>query len=107
MTLNEIKALLVSADPNIKHYFSMHGSDEPYSYWEETRQIGRVCDDRHGVADQAWRFYVHRFTKTEGDQTAAAIFEALDGDPRTTVRWVTDFDKDSGFIHHIFECEGF
>ena len=107
MTLGEIKALLVSADSGIKHYFSMHGDEDPYSYWEETRQIGRVRDDRHSAADQAWRFYVHRYTKTEGDPVAAAIFEALDADPRTTVAWRTDFDKSSGFIHHIFECEGY
>ena len=107
MTLNEIKALLVTADPNIKHYFSMHGSEEPYSYWEETNMLPFTGDDRHAIGDQAWRFYVHRFTKTEGDAIAGAIFAALDGDPRTTVRWVTDFDRDSGFIHHIFECEGY
>ena len=107
MTLTEIKAMLVSADANIKHYFSMHGSEESYSYWEETQQIGPVCDDQHDVADQAWRFYVHRFTRTEGDSVAAAIFEALDQDPRTTVIWRTDFDRDSGYIHHIFECEGY
>ena len=107
MTLNEIKALLVSADANIKHYFSMHGSEEPYSYWEETHMLPLTFDDRHQITDQAWRFKVHRFTKTEGDSVAASIFEALDQDPRVTVRWVTDFDKDSGFIHHIFECEGY
>ena len=107
MTLSEIKALLVSADPNIKHYFSMHGSEEPYSYWEEAHRLPFTADNMHQVSDQAWRFYVHRFTKTEGDTIADAIFEALDQDPRTTVIWRTDFDKDSGYIHHIFECEGY
>jgi hypothetical protein len=107
MTQSEIKALLVSADPDIKHYFSMHNSEEPYSYWEETQQIGPVQDDLHDVADQAWRFYVHRYTRTEGDPVAGAIFETLDQDPRTTVIWRTDFDRDSGYIHHIFECEGY
>ena len=47
MTLSEIKALLVTADPNIKHYFSMHGSEEPYSYWEETRRLPFTGDDRY------------------------------------------------------------
>ena len=107
MTLGDIRTLLVSADPNIRHYFSMHGSEGPYSYWEETRRLPFVGDDTHPAAEQAWRFYVHRYTKTENDNIAAAIFSTLDGDPRTTVRWTTDFDRDSGFIHHVFECEGF
>lgn len=106
MTLNEIKALLVSADPGIRHYFSAAG-EEAYSYWEETRRLGFTADDEHPAADQGWRFYVHRFTKTEGDPVAAQIFETLDRDPRTTVMWQTDFENDTGYIHHIFECEGY
>lgn len=106
MTRDEIKALLVTADPNIKHYFSMSDA-ESYSYWEETSRLPFLADDVHNVNDQAWRFYVHRFTKTEDDAIAQTIFNTLDADPRTTVRWVTDFDKDSGYIHHIFDCEGY
>ena len=106
MTLNEIKALLVSVDSGIRHYFTMSDA-EAYTYWEEGQLISRTGDDRHPVADQAWRFYVHRFTRTEGDSTIAALFEALDQDPRTTVKWITDFDKESGYIHHILECEAY
>lgn len=106
MTLSEIKALLVSADPNIKHYFS-NESSEAYSFWEETRRLGFTAEDNHPVSDQAWRFYVHRYTKIEGDPVAAVIFETLDHDPRTTVRWIVDFDNESGYIHHIYECEGY
>ena len=106
MTLDEIKGLLTSADPEIRHYFSDEDS-EAYSYWEETRRLGFTADDEHPAADQAWHFYVHRFTRIEGDPVAAQIFETLDGDPRTTVRWQTAFDRDSGYIHHIFDCEGY
>ena len=106
MTRDEIKALLVTADPNIKHYFSMSNA-EAYSYWEETRRLPFMADDAHNSADQAWRFYVHRYTRTEDDAIAQAIFNALDADPRTTVIWTTGFDHESGYIHHIFECEGY
>ena len=106
MTKAEIKVLLITADPNIKHYFSMSNA-EAYSYWEETRRLPFMADDVHNSADQAWRFYVHRYTRTEDDAIAQAIFNALDADPRTTVIWTTDFDNESGYIHHIFECEGY
>lgn len=106
MTLSEIKALVVTADPDIRHYFSMSDKDA-YSYWEETLRLPFTADDAHGAADQAWRFYVHRYTKTEGDAIAQALFDALDADPRTTVRWTIDSDPKDGYIHHIFECEGY
>ena len=103
MTLTEIKTLLVSADVNIKHYFSKNTASE-YSYWEETQLLPTIVDDRH---EEHWRFYVHRYTKTENDATASAIFEKLDKDPRVTVRWVQGgYDRESGYLHHIFECEG-
>lgn len=102
MTLDAIKTLLVTADPDIRHYFTMSTADA-YSYWEETRRLPFTADDRHS---EAWHFYVHRFTKTEGDSTAALLFSTLDGNDGITVSWVTGYDHESGYIHHIFECEG-
>ena len=103
MTLSEIRALLVSVDPDIRHYFSMSDADA-YTYWEETQLLPFTSDDRH---DEAWRFYVHRFTKDEADTVAAALYTALDTDPRVTVIHTTDYETDSGYIHHIFQCEGY
>ena len=109
MTIGEIRTLLVSVDSGIRHYFSMSNA-EAYSYWEETHRLPLTADDQHKT--EAWKFYVHRFTKTEDDVIAAAFFKALDEDPRICVRWVVDSeqgtgsDPDAGYIHHIFECEG-
>lgn len=103
MTLEQIKTLLVSADAGIKHYFSKSTANS-YSYWEETQQLPLTAD---GLHVEAWRFYVHRFTKTENDTTADAIFAALDADPRVTVKRLQGgYDEKSGYLHHIFECEG-
>ena len=103
MTLEEIREVLVTADPDIMHYFSM-SDKEAYSYWEETRRLNLIADGRH---QEGWRFYVHRFSKTEGDTIAATIFDTLDENPRTSVVWTIDFENDTGYIHHIFECEGY
>lgn len=104
MTLTEIKMLLVTADQSIRHYFSK-STAKAYSYWEETNRLATDADDSHG--EEAWRFYVHRYTKTENDATAKAIFNALDACPDIGVKWTVDYDPDSGYIHHIFECEGY
>lgn len=106
MTLNEIRDLLVTVDPKIKHYFSMEKSKR-YSYWEETRRLPFVADNGHPSDEEGWHFYVHLFTTAQGDPMATAFHAALDGDPRVTVIWTVDFDQESGYIHHIFECEGF
>ena len=105
MTLKDIRDLLVSAAKNnpVTHYFSMDPGHD-YTYWEETQQLPLTASDAH---EEGWRFYVHRYTRREFDPVADDIFRALDADPRVTVRRTTDFDKDSGYIHHIYECEGY
>lgn len=103
MTLEDICQLVVSVDPNARHYRSM-SNDDAYTYWEETQQLPFTSDDRH---DEAWRFYVHRYTKTENDLTAAALLAALDSDPRVTVIYTPDHDPDDETIHHIYQCEGY
>lgn len=103
MTLTDIRDLLVSVDPDIKHYFTDSNADA-YSYWEEARRLSLFSDDRH---EQAWRFYVHRYTKAEDDVMASQLFDALDQDPRIAFQYTVDFDVDSGYIHHIYDCEGY
>lgn len=104
MTLSEIQSTLAGIDPGIKHYFSAAGGDA-YSYWEETQRLPFTADDRHDPADAAWRFYVHRYTKTEYDPVATALFTALDESTGIAVRWTVDFEPETGYIHHILECE--
>ena len=103
MTLSDIKTLLAGIDPNVRHYFS-EATGASYTFWEETQRLPYLADDVH---QEGWEFYVHRFTKDEEDEVAAEIFSALDEDPRTTVIHRVDFEPDTGYIHHIFQCEGF
>lgn len=105
MTLGDIRTLLVSVDPDVRHYFSA-GTDSDYTYWEETQCLPYTADDSHSCVE-GWRFYVHRFTRSEFDPVARRLFEALDTDPRTAVIHRVDAERETGYIHHIFECEGF
>ena len=106
MTLGEIQTQLAVIDPDIRHYFSA-GTGEAYTYWEETRRLPLTADDTHPDADQAWRFYVHRFTKAENDTIAANLFTALGANPGIAVMHRMAYENDTGYIHHIFECEGY
>lgn len=103
MTLDEIKALIAGVDPAARHYYSA-ADGRDYTVWEETDRLPLVGDDHH-IAE-GWAFYVHRFTKQEGDPIAAALFAALDAAPEIAVSHTVDMEPDTGYIHHIFTCQG-
>lgn len=103
MTTAEIKTLIISVDPNAKHRFTMEKGRD-YTYWQETHRLPLTSDDEH---EEAWAFVVHRFTKSDSDPVAPALFAALDAEPSVTVRWLQDFEESTGYIHHIFDCEGY
>lgn len=104
MTLNDIQALVVSVDPDCGHYESAHAESEAYTVWREYRRLPMDADD--GYAEEGWHFQVDRFTKAEGDAIAAALLAALEADERVAVDYQVDYERDSGYIHHIFDCEG-
>ena len=102
MTLDEIRALVVSADVHVQHYES-RATGEDYTTWRETGRLSYLADDQHL---EGWHFQVDRFTRDEHDPVAAALFAALDADDRVTVAHLVDYEPDTGYIHHIFDCEG-
>lgn len=104
MTISEIRNTLVAVDPSISHYFSM-GTGKPYTYWEETQRVPLMGDG--GAAEEGWRFTVHRFARQENDSVAAGLLDALENDDRITVDYLVDYERETGYIHHIFDCECF
>lgn len=104
MTLSDIQALVVSVDKSAKHYDSSSESKSGYTVWREYRRLDTVSDDTH---DEAWAFQIDRFTKVEGDPIAQALFEALDSDERVAFEHLVDYERDTRWIHHIFDCEGY
>ena len=103
MTCAEIKAFLVSIDPDIQRYESTHRTSAAYTVWREYGAVGIYAD---GLHQSVIRFQVDRFTKTEDDAIAKALFEALDGRDDITLDYLVDYENDTGYIHHIYDCEG-
>ena len=104
MTLSDIKALVVSADCHAGHYESAYRGSSAYTIWKEVRLLGLMSDDGHA---EGYAFQIDRFTKTENDAVAAAIRTKLDADPRVAYSYQIDFEPDTRYIHHIFDCEGY
>lgn len=104
MTVEEIKAIVVAVDANAGHYESAYQGAEAYTVWQELRPLPIEGDDGHKV--EAWAFQVDRFTKDEADAIAPAMRAALEAEPRVAFAYEVDYERDTGYIHHIFDCEG-
>ena len=61
-------------------------------------------DDTHA---EAWAFQIDRFTTSETDEVADEIRRVLDGDVRVAYRYELDYEPDTRYIHHIYDCEGY
>ena len=103
MTLAEIKALVIACDPNAGHYESAYAGSDAYTVWRELHRLDLMADDLH---QSGWAFQIDRFTRSEDDAIAQAFVAALDAEPAVAYSHLTDYERDSGYIHHIFDCEG-
>lgn len=101
MTREEIAELVLTADPYALRYESDKSGN--YTTWHEYRRLEIMGDDVHS---QGWAFQVDRFTKDENDEIADIVFSILDNDERVSVIHEIDYEKQTGYIHHIFDCEG-
>lgn len=102
MTLGEIQELVTRADVNAGHYESASRDGSAYTVWREFRRLNLMRDDEH---DEGWRFQIDRFTKREDDPVVDALFRVLDGDDRIAYEYLVDYEHDTRWIHHIFDCE--
>lgn len=104
MTVQEIKDLLVSVDPDVQRYdHDRAGSGDDYTVWQEIQPIGLYGD---GQEEGTIRFQVDRFTREEDEATAAQLLAALEGQDDIAVEYRVDYEKDTGYVHHIYVCEG-
>lgn len=100
ITLDQVKAIVLSGDPAAKHYFQTARGN--YTTWHEFKLLPETADDLH---DGGWNFQIDRFTKLEGDSVVDDIRDALDVRDNVAYSYTVDFEQDTGYIHHIFSCE--
>ena len=103
MTAQAIKDLLVSVDPDVQRYdHDRAGSGDAYTVWRELRPIGLYGD---GQEEGSIRFQVDRFTKEEDEETAILLKQTLENQDDIAVEYLVDYERDTGYIHHIYVCE--
>lgn len=103
MTAEDVKALVLSVDPRAQRYDSADRSGPDYTTWRDLGPLDLMAEGRH---QGGLSFQVDRYTKTQDDPVAAALWEALDSDDRIAVYYRVDYERDTRYIHHIYDCEG-
>ena len=103
MTRSEIKAFLLTSEPNIERYESSRTASESYTVW---RELGPATIYADGRDAGVMRFQVDRFTKHESDEIANNLWIALEDRDDIAFEYIVDYERDTGYIHHIFDCEG-
>lgn len=101
MILDRFSDLLLTADPDCTRYGGNRKGN--YTVW---REYGRntLPADNHS-ADRAMKVQVDRFTKLEDDPVAKAITSLLDSRDEVAFQYMVDYEPDTGYIHHIWDCE--
>lgn len=100
--LEYIKARLVKIDPTVQKFTSTHRSEPAYTVWHPIRPIGIHAN---GARLPGWSFQIDRYTKQDPDEIAAEILKTLEADNRVAVDYLLDYEDDTGYFHHIFDCE--
>ena len=102
MTLDGFAELIAAVDPGARHYGSAVRGN--FTTWAEYRRIARPADGRNGGG---WRIQVDRYTDTDEDAIAQALYDAFDSRDEIAVSHVVDHSIDNGklTIRHIFDLE--
>lgn len=102
MKVKDIRDLVQKADPEAKHYTSVKDGGS-FTVWMEYERIGLMADDLRGPG---WKFQIDRYTKVEYDPVAEEIERILTETEGVTFTYMVEYEQDTKYIRHLFDCEG-
>ncbi len=103
MTIDAFAALVKSIDPRAVRYDAIGQKGDAYTVYADYHT--RVLYANGLPAATAINVQVDYFTKQENDPRAQAFFAAFTSSDEITCEYSTDFEADTRFIHHIYDCE--
>ena len=103
MTIEDIRQLVLKADPNASHYESTE-KGTAYTTWHEFDRDPLWGDN--DTAEDGWRFQVDRFTKLDTDPMVDTIWQTMKAEPRVAVEHIVMPDPGTEYVHHVFSCRG-
>lgn len=99
MTVQEFKALLLTIDPNAKHFYWSGGGN--YTVWAEYSESYLIRDDK--IASKDHNIQVDRYTKLEYDPMVDLLTAGFDI-PEIVIRpRRIIYETNGGYVHHIWD----
>jgi hypothetical protein len=103
MTINDFASLVMSIDPNAVRYEAIGQKGDSYTVYAEYKT--RVLYANGIPSETAISVQVDYYTKKENDPRMQDFFNAFTSNEEITCEYSTDFESDTRYIHHIFDCE--
>lgn len=101
MTLDNFRDLLITADPTATKWKGAGTGN--YTVYHPYEIGGLRADGR--IVESKLKVQVDRYTRLSTDATVDAITAALDSSDDIAFRHFTEFEQDTGYIRHIWDCE--
>lgn len=105
MTIDAFIALVKSIDKDAARYEYIKQKSEPKAYTVFAEYKTKALYANGVIVEKAIMVQVDYFTQTENDPKAQAYFDAFTTDDNITCQYDTDFESDTRYIHHIYDCE--
>lgn len=101
MNLDELKAYLLTVDPNLVRDFFDGDADE-YTVWSAHHPKTFMSDD--AGEDVTLTVTINRWTKKDRDEIAERIYADLTAANVATAEYFEEFEPESGTLRSIIEC---
>lgn len=99
--MDKLKELLLSIDPDATKFQGAGKGN--YTVWTPYGENALQAGNRR--REVAAAVQIDRFTKDDPDEIADAIYAALDAAAFVAFEYLLDYEPDTGYIHHIYDCE--
>ena len=104
MRLDEVRDVFLAVLPTATFHYSAWSKPDQYIIWAEDGQSDGVYADNQ-MQIQVTEGTVDLFTKTEYDPVAGQIQQAMNGADMTWYKNSTQYEDDTGYIHHEWVWE--
>lgn len=99
--MDKLKELILSIDPEATKFKGAKKGN--YTVWTPYGETPLMAGNRRQTV--AVKVQIDRFTKDDQDEIKEALYQALDGAEFVAFIYESDYEPDTGYIHHIFDCE--
>lgn len=99
--MDKLKKLLLEIDPGATKFAGAKQGN--YTVWAPYGETPLMAGNRRQAI--AAKVQIDRYTKDDPDEIAQAIYAALDNADFVAFDYDLDYEQETGYIHHIYDCE--